>query len=178
MILLIWNTLYELYCLTRVIIAERVICCVVFAIVSLACSSHIYHRSLSSWGDMVEWRPFDWSALACGTVCTVTIVSDTHLDDTESTLTLPIIRHVMAPMSYIWSTESLPLYVLVRSGYPPSVITAPMFLAISFSTTWELLGEQTFCGSHSNTNEQVTCGNVCSSLYVDFLVATPSIFPL
>ena len=50
-----------------------------------------------------------------------------------------------------------------------------MFLDISYSTVRELLGNQTFCGYHPCANKQVTCGQVCSSLSVGFLVVTPSI---
>ena len=121
---------------------------------------------------MVKWRPFNWNILIYGTSFTVTFVSDTFLDNIKSTLTLTIIWLVMAPMSYILYTESLSLYVLVRSVDPPSVITAPIFLDVSSSTLIELLGKQTFCGSHSCADKQVTCGHVCSSLYVGDLVVT------
>ena len=97
--LLIWNTMSALYCLDRGITAERVSLGFVLAIVSLACLRPICHRSLSSSGDAVEWRLFDWNLLACGASCTVVFVSDTFLDGIKATLTLPIIQLVMAPMS-------------------------------------------------------------------------------
>ena len=84
----------------------------------------------------------------------------------------------MSPMSYIWSTESLSLSVSVKSGYLPPVITAPISLDISSSAVRELLGNQTFYESHSCADKQVTCGNVCISLSVGFIVMTPSILPL
>ena len=65
--------------------------------------------------------------------------------------------------------------MLVRSGDPPSVITVPMLLDISSSTVRELLGNQTFCGSYSCADKQVTFGHVCSSFSVEVLVGTPSI---
>ena len=45
-------------------------------------------------------------------------------------------------------------------------------------TASKLLGKQIFFGSNSCANEQVTCGYVCSYLFVGVLVATPSIVPL
>ena len=169
-ILLVYNTLSSLYLLARVTTDEWVILCVVLAIVSISCLIPIYHRSLSSSGVTVEWNPFDCNTLSCGTSCTIAFDSDTFLDGIGEILTLKIIRLVMALMSYIWSTESLSLYVLMRSGDLLSVMTAPMLLSISSSTLCELLGKWTFCGSHSCTNKQVTCGHVCSSLFVGVLV--------
>ena len=71
---------------------------------------------------------------------------------------------------------SLP--VSERSGDPPSIITVPMLLDISSSKVHELFGTRTFYGYQSCADKQVTWGHVCSSLYVDVLVATPSIVPL
>ena len=176
--LLVWNTMSALYRLYRGITAEQVSLCVVLEILYLACLIPIFHLSLISSIDTVEWRRFDWNVLACGTYCTVAFVSDTLLDGIKATLTLPIIILVMATMSYICYTEYLSLSLSLSSGDPPSVITAPMFLDISSSTVRELLGTRTFCGSHSCAAKQVTCRHVCSSLSVVFLVATPSKFPL
>ena len=61
--LLVWNTLSDLYLLNRGVIYEQVSLCIVLVIVSIACLRPIFHRSLSSWGDTVEWRPFDWNFL-------------------------------------------------------------------------------------------------------------------
>ena len=176
--LLVCNNMYALYWLTSGITADRVSICVVLDMVSIACSIPIYHCSLSSFGDTFEWRPFNWNVLSCGTYCTVAFDLDTFLDGIEATLTLKIIRLVMATMSYIWSTESLSLYVSVRLGDSPSVITAPTFLDISSSTVRELLGKLTFYGSYSYANKQVIFGLVCSYFYMGVLVATPSIVPL
>ena len=89
--LLVCNTLYDLYRFTRVITADRVSLCVVLEIVSLDCFSLICHRSLNYSGDTVEWRPFNWNVLSCGTSCTVNFVSYTTLDGIESTLILKVI---------------------------------------------------------------------------------------
>ena len=175
--LLVCNTLSALFCLARGITAEQVSLCVILGIVSLTCSILIYHRSLISSDDMVELRPINWNVLDCGTSCTIAFNSNKLLDGVKATLTLPIIWLVMAPLSYIWSTKLLSLYVLVRSGYTPSVMTAPMFLDISSSRIQKLLGKQTFYVTYSCTDKQVTHGHVCSSLSVGFLVVTPSIVP-
>ena len=176
--LLVWNTVSAFYCLARGITAEGGSICVVLAIVYLSCSRSICHRSLSSSGDTVEWRPFDWNVFACGISCTVAFVSDTFLDGIEATLTLTIIQLVMAPMSYIWSTELLSLSVLMSSWDPPYLMTASMFLYISSFIVRELLGNRTFCWSHSCANKQVEFKHICISLSAGVLVVTPSIVPL
>ena len=99
-------------------------------------------------------------------------------DKIKENLTLPIIQLVMALMSYIWYTEFISLSVSVRSGDPPSVITAPMFPDISSSTVHELLGTRKLYGYHSCADKRVTCGHVCSSFSVGFLVVNPGIVPL
>ena len=83
----------------------------------------------------------------------------------------------MVLMSYIWSTEPLSLSMSVRSEDPPSVITAPMFLEISSYIVHKLFRNQSYCGSHSCSDEQVTFGHVCSSFSVGVHVVTPSIVP-
>ena len=84
----------------------------------------------------------------------------------------------MAPMSFLWSTEPLSLYVSVRSVEPFYVMTEPMLLAISSSTARYLLGKKIFCGYHSCTNKQVTCGHICSSLSMGVLLVNRIIVPL
>ena len=132
---------------------------------------------MCSSGNTVEWRPLYCNVLASGTSCIVVFVSDTFLHGIEVTLTLSIIQLVMEPMSYILYTEYLSLSVSVRSGDLSSFITAPMFLDISSYTVSELLEKWTFCGSHLYSNKQVTCGNICSYLFVGFLLMNPSIVP-
>ena len=176
--LLVCITLFSLYCLARGITDEQVSLFVFLEIVYLACLRPICHRSLISSGDTVELSPFDWNVLAFGTYCTVAFASNTFLDYIKSTLTLPIIWLGMAPMSYIWYTEYLSLSVLVGSGDPTSVITATRFLDIYSSTVHKILGTRTFYGSHSWPDKQVACGNVCSSLYVGFILMTPSLVTL
>ena len=97
--LLVWNDLSAFYCLARGIKDERVSLYVVLVIVSHACLRPICHRSLNFTGDTVEWRPLNWNVLACGTSYTVAFVSDTFFDGIKATLTLPIIRLIMASMS-------------------------------------------------------------------------------
>ena len=104
---LVWNTLSALYCLARGINDDQVNLCVVLDSVYFSCYILIFHRSLSSPDDTVEWHPLHWNVFACGTYFTVIFNYDEFLDGIEATLTLPIIQLVMSPMSYTWSTEYL-----------------------------------------------------------------------
>ena len=156
----IWNTLSTFYRLAKGITADLVILWVVLDSFALAFSVPICHRSLIYSGYMVEWRSLDWNVFSCNTFCTVAFIFDIFLDDIVETLTLAIMRLVMALMFYFWSTKFSSLSVPVRSGAPPWVITAPIFLEVSSSMLCEILGKRTLCGYHSCTNEQVTCGHV------------------
>ena len=97
--ILVWNTLSVLYFLDRRINAQRLSLYIVLYIASHACLVPIYHRPLSSSGDTLELRPFDWNRLACGTSCIITFDSDKLIDGIETTLKLQIIILVMTPIS-------------------------------------------------------------------------------